>query len=95
MDSSAISVRDLRVLRNRGRVTAEVSFSRFGQPGVRATVELDLGRSDVKEAVEKLEQLAAGELLLNVASITAAKPEDAAQPAPPSRKRSSRAVKHV
>lgn len=91
MEKSQITVRDLRVLRNRGRVTANVSFSRFGGETFAAGVELDLGRADVKPVVEMLEKLVATEFMTTITSVMVDGKAEAEKPAKAApRKRAAR-----
>lgn len=87
-----MTVRNLRVLRNRGRVTANVSFGKFGEPQMAFDVELDLGRSDVALAVSALENLCRRELRESIEHLITDEPtpEPAKKAAP--RKRATRHI---
>jgi hypothetical protein len=96
MEKSQITVRDLRVLRNRGRVTANVSFSRYGGEPFAAGVELDLGREDVKAAVDALETLVVTEFMTTLANVMVDSRDEEPEPAKKApRKRASRVTRHI
>lgn len=57
MDPKDIAVRNVKVLRNRGRVTADVTYSVANGPHITMAVELDMARSNVALAVSALENI--------------------------------------